>query len=343
MKKLIKIFYVLAIILQFSFAVQSVSADAGNCDCRESLDQDAYTACLTKPSPNNCLDYSNTSRGLCENADCEWVPSASSGDCSTGANQCTSVCPQSTTAPSATTCCNNTSPTYCSSFPSAYPNCTSGCTGYCNNAGDAVSCAFYQSANGGQTSVTTGVCECNGSLSCNQTQSNCTSMSSTGGVTCSWTADANPADNSLGVCDCNGSVSCNQSHENCDSMSSTGGVTCSWTANGSAAASAGNLPPAASAGNQPATPSVNLTNPLGNINSVPALIGNIINAALGVVGSLALIMFIYGGFTWMLAAGNEQAVEKGRNILVWAAVGLIVIFASYSLVNFVINAITKGG
>ena len=99
------------------------------------------------------------------------------------------------------------------------------------------------------------------------------------------------------------------------------------------------------------TPSVNLVNPLGGtsehpegtINSVPALIGNIINAALGVVGSLALIMFIYGGFTWMLAAGNEQAVEKGRNILMWAAIGLVVIFASYSLVNFVINAITKGG
>jgi uncharacterized membrane protein YjfL (UPF0719 family) len=74
---------------------------------------------------------------------------------------------------------------------------------------------------------------------------------------------------------------------------------------------------------------------------VPVLIGNVLNVALGIVGSLALVMFIYGGFVWMLAAGNEQAVEKGKNILMWAAIGLVVIFASYSLVRFVINAITQ--
>jgi hypothetical protein len=88
-------------------------------------------------------------------------------------------------------------------------------------------------------------------------------------------------------------------------------------------------------------PSVDLKNPI-SANSIPALIGQIINVALGIVGSLALIMFIYGGFTWMLAAGNEQAVEKGRNILVWATIGLVVIFASYSLVNFIINTGIRG-
>jgi hypothetical protein len=86
---------------------------------------------------------------------------------------------------------------------------------------------------------------------------------------------------------------------------------------------------------------VNLTNPLPGVTSVPILIGKVISAALGIVGSLALLMFIYGGFTWMLAAGNENAVTKGKNILTWAAIGLVVIFASYSLVNFIINALAK--
>ena len=85
-----------------------------------------------------------------------------------------------------------------------------------------------------------------------------------------------------------------------------------------------------------------LPNPLGNDNpSIQILIGKIINAVLGIVGSLALIMFIYGGFTWMLAAGNQQAVQKGKDILTWATVGLIVIFASYALVNFVLTAVTS--
>jgi hypothetical protein len=89
---------------------------------------------------------------------------------------------------------------------------------------------------------------------------------------------------------------------------------------------------------------VNLTNPLGNNNtSVPKLIGQIIKVALSIVGSLALVMFVYGGFTWMLAAGNEQAITKGKNILSWAAIGLVVIFASYSAVSFVIESIAKRG
>lgn len=80
-----------------------------------------------------------------------------------------------------------------------------------------------------------------------------------------------------------------------------------------------------------------LTNPLGKITTPQLLIGQIINALLGIVGSLALLMFIYGGFIWMTAAGNQERVTKGRNVLMWAIIGLIIIFASYSLVNFIIT------
>lgn len=90
--------------------------------------------------------------------------------------------------------------------------------------------------------------------------------------------------------------------------------------------------------------SVPLTNPLtGNQTSIeiPVLIGRIIKAVLGIVGSLALVMFIYGGFMWMTSAGNSEQVQKGKNILIWAALGLAVIFSSYALVKFVIEGITN--
>lgn len=83
----------------------------------------------------------------------------------------------------------------------------------------------------------------------------------------------------------------------------------------------------------------NLTNPL-SVKTVPELIGKIINGILGVVGSLALLMFIYGGFTWMLSGGNSSAVERGKNILMWAAIGLVIIFMSYALVSFIIKTTT---
>jgi len=82
--------------------------------------------------------------------------------------------------------------------------------------------------------------------------------------------------------------------------------------------------------------SVTLDNPI-QVNDFQTLIGKVIAAALGLVGSLALAMFIYGGFTWMTAMGNSEKVKKGRDTMVWAALGLVVIFSAYGLVRFVLN------
>ena len=83
-----------------------------------------------------------------------------------------------------------------------------------------------------------------------------------------------------------------------------------------------------------------LPNPLGT-TSVPELIGKVIQALLGVTGSIALLMFIYGGILWLTAAGNEKRIDKGKAVLVWATIGLGIIFTSYVLVRFVIGSLTK--
>ena len=82
-----------------------------------------------------------------------------------------------------------------------------------------------------------------------------------------------------------------------------------------------------------------MNNPLGNITTPQQLIGKVISAVLGIVGSLALLMFIFGGLIWMTAAGNEKKVTQGRDILMWAAIGLIVIFISYAAVRFLLREV----
>src|SRR3989344_2460155 len=84
-----------------------------------------------------------------------------------------------------------------------------------------------------------------------------------------------------------------------------------------------------------------LTNPLGE-NDPRKIIGNVIKALLSVTGSLALAGFIFGGFTWVTSAGSEEKIRKGKEMILWAALGLFIIFASYAMVNFVIGAVTGG-
>ncbi len=85
-----------------------------------------------------------------------------------------------------------------------------------------------------------------------------------------------------------------------------------------------------------------LANPLGrDIDTPQKLIGKIINSVLGVVGSLALLMFVYGGLTWMTSSGNPEKVKKGKDIIVWSAIGLAIIFSAYGLTRVLIEGVTR--
>ena len=66
------------------------------------------------------------------------------------------------------------------------------------------------------------------------------------------------------------------------------------------------------------------------------LINRIIKTIIGVVGSLALAVFVYGGILWMTSAGNEKRVTDGKNAMLWAVIGLIVIFFAYTVVSFIL-------
>lgn len=71
----------------------------------------------------------------------------------------------------------------------------------------------------------------------------------------------------------------------------------------------------------------------------------LINAAqmiLGITGSLTLLFFVYGGFVWLTSGGNTEQIQKGKKILSSALIGLIIVLASYLIVNFTLSAITGG-
>jgi len=81
-----------------------------------------------------------------------------------------------------------------------------------------------------------------------------------------------------------------------------------------------------------------LNNPL-QVDTPQQLIGQIINSVLGVVGSLALLMFVYGGITWMTSSGSQEKIKKGRDIIVWAVIGLAIVFSAYGLTRVIIMGV----
>ena len=72
-------------------------------------------------------------------------------------------------------------------------------------------------------------------------------------------------------------------------------------------------------------------------NSVPALVGVIIRIAMSFLGTVALLVFIYGGLMWMTARGNSERTGKAMKTIMWGALGLILILSSYALTDFVLQ------
>jgi hypothetical protein len=50
----------------------------------------------------------------------------------------------------------------------------------------------------------------------------------------------------------------------------------------------------------------------------------------------AVMVVVYAGFLCVLSNGNEENFTKAKGLLIRAAIGMIVIFISLALVNFVI-------
>ena len=71
---------------------------------------------------------------------------------------------------------------------------------------------------------------------------------------------------------------------------------------------------------------------------LPTFIGRLIGFLTGIIGTVALGMFIYGGLLWMTSTGNAEKKKKALLIMVWTSLGVVATLASYILVNFVFQA-----
>lgn len=85
-----------------------------------------------------------------------------------------------------------------------------------------------------------------------------------------------------------------------------------------------------------------LINPLGSSVTLESFIGRLIKAILGLSGSVALLMFVWGGFQYLWSGGDPKKVEKGKETLKNAVLGIVIIFFAYTFVSAIIKILATG-
>jgi len=81
-----------------------------------------------------------------------------------------------------------------------------------------------------------------------------------------------------------------------------------------------------------------IANATGSEGSARQLFLDFINYFLGFLGLLATAFIIYGGFLYITSAGDDSSTEKAKKILIYAAIGILIVLISFALVNTLLAA-----
>lgn len=68
---------------------------------------------------------------------------------------------------------------------------------------------------------------------------------------------------------------------------------------------------------------------------------DIINAALGFLGIIAVVIVLIGGFKYMIAGGDEKKTSEARGWIISGIIGLAIILSGWAITSFVIGQLIE--
>lgn len=87
-----------------------------------------------------------------------------------------------------------------------------------------------------------------------------------------------------------------------------------------------------------------LTNEAGDVTlgerDLRETVGQIINVALSLLGIIAVVIILIGGFRWMTAGGNDEKVTEARKWIFSGIIGLAVILSAWAIATFVLKQLS---
>lgn len=86
----------------------------------------------------------------------------------------------------------------------------------------------------------------------------------------------------------------------------------------------------------PATPDDSCADATNGDTAIGGVITDIINVFSLIIGAVAVIMIIYGGFKYITSGGNDSNVGSAKNTILYAVIGLVVVALAQIIVRYVL-------
>lgn len=79
---------------------------------------------------------------------------------------------------------------------------------------------------------------------------------------------------------------------------------------------------------------------VANATGLYAILTNLLNFLLGIVGVLAIIMLVIGAFMYLTAAGDEKRIDTGKDIVKWSIFGIVIALSALVIVRQIASFFT---
>ena len=71
------------------------------------------------------------------------------------------------------------------------------------------------------------------------------------------------------------------------------------------------------------------------------IVHTVVNLLSAIVGIVAVIMIIIGGFRYITSGGNDTSVTAAKNTILYAIIGLVVVALAQIIVRFTLSKLTN--
>src|SRR5579884_2849269 len=76
-------------------------------------------------------------------------------------------------------------------------------------------------------------------------------------------------------------------------------------------------------------------------SKIDNMVHTVVNLLSAVVGIVAVIMIIVGGFRYITSGGNDTSVTAAKNTILYAIIGLVVVALAQIIVRFTLSKLTN--
>ena len=74
---------------------------------------------------------------------------------------------------------------------------------------------------------------------------------------------------------------------------------------------------------------------VATIQGLECLIANVFTVIITLIGLAAFVMLVVGSVRWLISGGNSSNIEKAKNTMTYAVIGIVVALSAFVVINLI--------